>query len=299
MSFVQRKINLTFKLGRDTNGVQYTFTEGDFDTVTVTGLRIQATIANAGPPSMGEASVIVHGLTPSLQNQLSAVARLNDGQITTKFSQLVIEAGDDTAGMSTVFVGQVSIAQTDANGAPDVRMHIAAHGGLLEAVKPAPPMSFPGSADVSVIMQTLATQNGYTFENNGVTAKLSTPYFHGSPRQQMEACANAANINWVLDGNILAIWPKGQSRTAAIPLIAPGTGMIGYPSNQGLGGSITVKTLFNPQIAIGKPCQVQSSLPYANGSFVMFQVSHDIESETPNGLWETSFTGSPFNAPSQ
>jgi hypothetical protein len=298
MSFLRRKINLTFRLGRDTNGVQYTFTEGDFDTVTVEGLRIQATIANAGPPSMGQASIVVHGLTSSLQNQLSSVTRLNDGQIATRFAQMVVEAGDDT-GMSTIFQGQVSLAQIDASGAPDIRLNVAAHAGLYEAVKTAAPMSFPGVADVATIMQNLATQNGYAFENSGVKTQLWTPYFHGSPRQQMEACAAAANINWALDSGTLAIWPKGASRNAELPLISTSTGMIGYPSNQGLGGSITVKTLFNPQLIIGRPCQVQSSLPFANGNFVMFQVSHDLESETPNGLWETSFTGSPFNAPSQ
>jgi hypothetical protein len=293
MSFTRKKINLTFKLGRDTNGVRYTFTEGNYDQVSVTGLRIQATIANAGPPSMGEASVIVHGLTPSLMNQLSTVRRLNNGQVTTRFYQMVIEAGDDIAGMSTIFQGQVSLAAVDMSGAPDSSLHITAHAGLFEAVKTAAPMSFPGVADVATIMQSLAVQNGYTFENNGVTVKLSKPYFHGSPKQQMEDCATAADINWTLDTGTLAIWPKGGSRGGAIPLISPGTGMIGYPSNYDVG--IVVRTLFNPQIGFGKKCQVQSGLPFANGTFVMFGIAHDLESETPNGKWESSFTGSTFN----
>jgi hypothetical protein len=295
MAFVQRRIDLTFKLGQDSSGTQYTF-DGQYDTVKVSGLRVQATIANAGPPSMGEASVIVHGLTPSLMNQLSTVSRLDNGQVTIKFYQMLIEAGDASAGMSTIFAGQVSLAQVDMNGAPDSALHITAHAGLFEAIKSTAPLSFPGSADVATIMQNLAVQNGYSFENNGVTAKLATPYFHGSPKQQMEACANAANINWTLDNSILAIWPKGGSRGGAIPLISPSTGMIGYPTNAGLGGSIAVKTLFNPQLKIGTTCQMQSSLPFANGKFVMFQISHDLESETPNGQWETSFSGSPFNA---
>jgi hypothetical protein len=293
MSFTSKKINLTFKLGRDTNGVQYTFTEGDYDQVNVTGLRIQATIANAGPPSMGEASVIVHGLTPSLMNQLTTVRRLNDGQVTTRFYQMVIDAGDAVAGMSTIFQGQVSLAQIDMSGAPDSSLRITAHAGLFEAVKPTAPLSFPGSADVATIMQSLAVQNGYTFENNGVTAKLSRPYFPGSPKQQMESCANAANINWTLDTGILAIWPKGGSRGGAIPIISASTGMIGYPSNYDVG--IAVRTLFNPQIGFGKKCQVQSGLPFANGTFGMFGITHDLESETPNGKWESSFTGSSFN----
>jgi len=238
----------------------------------------------------------VHGLTPSLMNQLSTVSRLNNGQVTTRFYQIIIEAGDAVAGMTAIFQGQVLLAAVDMNSAPDSTLHIAAHSGLLEAVKPTAALSFPGVADVATIMRNLATQNGYAFENNGITAKLSTPYFHGSPKQQMEDCATAANINWTLDNNILAIWPKGGSRDGLIPLVSPGTGMIGYPSNAGSGGIIAVKTLFNPQLRIGGSCKVQSSLPFANGTFIMFGIAHDLESETPNGQWETSFSGSPFNA---
>lgn len=293
MSFVRRKINLTFKLGQDTNGNQYSF-DGKYDTVTVSGLRVQATIANAGPPSMGQASVIVHGLTPSLLNQLAGVNRLDNGRVSVRFNQLVIEAGDDVAGMSIVFQGQTSLSQIDLSAMPDSTLHVTAHAGLFEAVKVASALSFPGSADAAVVMQNLATENGYSFENSGVSAILATPYFSGSPKRQMEACANAANINWALDNGVLAIWPKGGSRGGAVPLISTGNGMIGYPTNCDLG--VYVRTLFNPQIGIGQKCQVQSGLPFANGNFVMYEVAHDLESETPNGQWETSFKGSPFNA---
>lgn len=294
MSFVQRKIDLTFRIGKDSSGVQYTFTEGNYDTVLVSGLRVQATIATAGAPSMGEASVIVHGLTPSLLNQLSTVSRLNGGQVTTRFYELLIAAGDDLVGMSTVFQGQVTLATVDMNSAPDSPLHITAHGGLLPAVALAAPSSYPGTADAAVIMRNLAAASNLTFENNGVSVMLATPYFSGSPRQQMEECATAANINWIIENNILAIWPKGSSRGGAIPLIAPTTGMIGYPVNAGLSGSAKVRTLFNPQLRYGLTCSLQSSLPFANGKFVIYELAHDLESETPNGLWETSFTGSPL-----
>ncbi|MBM2767070.1 baseplate hub protein [Burkholderia anthina] len=290
MSFTRKKINLTFKLGRDTNGVQYSF-DGKYDTVTVSGLRIQATIANAGAPSMGQASLIIHGLTPSLLNQLLSVNRLDNGQVSIRFNQLVIEAGDDLVGMSVIFQGQISMAMPTYNNAPDVALHVAACPGLLEAVKVAPALSYSGSADAAIIMQNLATQNGYMFENNGVSVILSTPYFPGSPKRQMEACANAANINWSLDNGVLAIWPKGGSRSGFVQTISPETGMIGYPAGTPAGG-VLVRTLFNPHLHYGAAVQLESSLPFANGKFVLFDIAHDLESETPNGQWETSFSGS-------
>lgn len=291
MAFVQRKITLTFVLGTGTFG------STGSNTVTVSGLRVSASIVNAGGASMGQAMVRIFGLPLSLMNQLAQVLRTSDGSIQTRFNQLQIEAGDDVSGMSIIFQGQITLAPIDMNSYPDSSLVVTAHAGYFEAVKSANPISFPGSADAAVILQNLATQSEYAFENNGVSVMLATPYFHGSPRQQMEQCAQAANINWVIDNGTLAIWPKNGARGGAAPLISADTGMYGYPTNWNLG--VAVKTVFNPQLRIGGICQVQSILPFANGQFTMFDVSHELESEMPNGQWFTEFHGSPFNVATQ
>lgn len=291
MTFAKRKINLTFVLGTGTFGITGS------NTVTVSGLRVSASIVNAGGASMGQAIVRVFGLPLSLMNQLAQKMRVNKESIQTRFNQLQIEAGDDVAGMSIIFQGQITLAPIDMNSYPDSSLVVTAHAGYFEAVKSANPISFPGSVDAAVILQNLATQSEYAFENNGVSVMLSTPYFHGSPRQQMEMCAQAANINWVIDNGTLGIWPKGGVRGGAIPLVSAATGMVGYPSNYDIG--VAVKTVFNPQIRIGGAVQVKSTLPFANGQFVMFNVLHELESEMPNGQWFTEFYGSPLNLPAK
>lgn len=291
MSFVQRKIDLTFQLGTGNFG------DTGFNTVKVSGLRVQVSIVNAGGASMGMAHVKVYGLPLSLMNQLAQVIRTSSGNIETRWNNLQIEAGDAVAGMSIIFQGQITLAPIDLNGAPDSCLTVIAHAGYFEAVKSAPPSSYPGSANAAIIMQNLATQNSYAFENNGVSVMLATPYFAGSPREQMESCAQAANINWVIDSGTLAIWPKGGSRGGAVPVVSVATGMYGYPTNWNMG--VAVKTIFSPQLQIGKTVQVQSILPFANGQFTMFDVAHELESETPNGQWFTQFHGSPFNVATQ
>ena len=63
-------------------------------------------------------------------------------------------------------------------------------------------------------MSSLASQMGYTFENNGVTVTLPPgTHFRGSLRNQAVACVNAARIEWVIDNGTLAIWPRGSSRS--------------------------------------------------------------------------------------
>jgi len=289
MAFTKKKIDLTFKLGKGAFG------ESGADVVKLAGHRVQCSIASAGGPSMGQATLKVYGLTLSLMNELSHITRVNGaGGFESRFNSLQIEAGDD-AGMAIVFQGQTTAAITDMNGAPEVAMTISAHAGYFEAVKAAAPTSYPGHADAALILANLAADNGYAFENNGVSVMLATPYFPGSPRDQMLRCVEAANICWNgLDDKTLAIWPKGGSRGGLIPLISPDTGMVGYPTCKGI-GQIGVKILFNPELRIGGLCQVESLLPFANGKFGIFEIGHQIESETPNGAWFSTFTGSQLN----
>ncbi|WP_347558583.1 hypothetical protein [Robbsia sp. KACC 23696] len=287
MSFARRKIDLTFRLGTGNFG------ESGSNTVKVSGLRVHASIEKAGGASMGTAHLRVFGLTMSMMNQLTGIVALIDGQIAYRANEVVVEAGDDVAGMSVIFQGQIAKSQIDMSGAPESALMIVGTAGLFDASKPVPAVSYPGSADAAVIMQNLATQSGYSFENNGVSVILSSPYFHGSARDQMVACANAAGIEWIIDDGVLAIWPKGGARGGAIPVVSPETGMVGYPIYDSPG--ITVRTVFNNQLLYGAKVKVESSLAFANGTFIMFHLAHELQSETPNGAWFTQFYGSVGN----
>ena len=291
-SFTQKLITLTFKLGTGTFG------ETGSNIVTFSGLRCTVQIVAAGGPSMGQASIRIFGLTMSQMNSLSSVVRQADGQIATRLNSIQITAGDSSS-MPVIFQGQVTSAIIDMSGMPDTAMVFAAHAGAFEAIKIVPASSYPGAADAAVILATLAQQNGYAFENNGVSVLLSTPYFSGSPRDQMLACVRAAGIEWNgLDNGTLAIWPKGGYRGQAnnVPLISAATGMIGYPVNRDY--AITVRTLFNPQILNGQVFEIQSGLLYANGKFIAHEIAHDISCEMPGGPWFSTFTGTPLNAQS-
>ena len=48
---------------------------------------------------------------------------------------------------------------------------------------------------------------------------------------------------------------------------------------------MTVKHLFNPQVSLGGAIQVQSSLPQANGQWVVYQLDLALDSKVPKGDW--------------
>ena len=281
-SFTAKQIDLTFKLGK-----------GDFgaagqNTLKVSGCRILAQLSfitgTGSTRGATQAILRVYGLTLNTINAL-AVAGLSFG---IRQNTVVIEAGDATSGMAQVFAGLIIDASLAADEQPDVAFVISAVTAQDLALKPVPPNSFKGTADVAQIMRTLATSAGLGFENNGVNVKLSNPYLHGTLMMQMELVGKAADIGWFIDpaSNTLAIWPRNGARGGSIPVISPASGLIGYPAFSR--NVIEIRSLFNPAIKLGGQIQIPSSekLISARGLWNVIGIDYALSSQMPDGPWE-------------
>ena len=283
----KKAIKLIFRLGTGSFG------ESGFNTIEVTGKRVRASITKAGGASMGQAQIRVYGLTPSVMNELTA---LTTQTMMLRENSVTVLAGDDGAtGMPVIFAGTISEGWADLNDAPDASLYVSAFAGLVEAVKPANPTSYPGKADAVAILANMAGRMGLFFENSGVTpVMVSTPYFAGSLREQAMSCARAISdsVEVLIDDGTLAIWPKGGSRGAQVALVSPDTGMVGYPAYNGTGISVT--TRFNPAIGFGQAVRVESSIKTATGEWFVHGLQHEIDSESPGGEWFTHFQGAPL-----
>lgn len=294
-SFVQKLIELDVTLAQSplTNAAPF-FTsdvsnQPNANSITISGSRTSARIQYAGQPKGSTATVQVYGLSPSLMNQLSTLGLVFS---LIAHNSITIRAGDAVNGLSVVFIGTIWSATADFNRAPDVPFTFECIAGLDYQVIPAKPFSSTGPVDVGNVMSVLAQQMGYGFENNGVNVKLPPSYFPGTNADQWKKVRDDAQIEadvfpGVNTKQVLAIWPRGGSRnTLSVPLVSPSTGMIGYPSYSQVG--LTVKTIYNPEIALGGKIQIQSSLPKATGTWVVLRVDHALDSLVPNGLWEST-----------
>lgn len=278
-TLVQRVLTITFTLGSGT------FAESGTDTVTVSGLRATATITRNGGLSPAHLSLKIYGMTLSVMNQLT---QLGQPIAFVSNNYVAVEAGDAINGMSLVFAGQSLGTWIDASGAPDVALVCEANEGQYLLVAPANPTSYSGPVSVATVLQGIATQMGYTLENNGVNVTLANPYYPGTLTEQAFRVAIAANINLGLfaPSKTMAIWPKFRSRaTPSPPLVSADTGMKGYPIHTQFG--ISVETEFNPNIQAGQQITVQSVLTPANGLWATYAVTHDLASEMPDGPWFT------------
>ncbi len=280
MSFVERAIDVTISLGKGQNG------EDGYDVVKLTGLRVAVIVNKVGAPAFNTADLRIYGVPLSVMNRVSSLWT----PITTFRNNLIsISAGDAQSGMSVVYDGAIATCWVNASAQPDVSLDVHAMVALPGLMKPVAPTSFRGSVDAAVIMSGLAAQMGYNFENNGVQSLLSNPYFKGTAAAQARACVRAAGIEMQIDDQTLAIWPKGGSRGGAVPLVAPNTGLVGYPAYNGSG--IALKTMYNPSIKAGGKIQVKSSITAACGTWNVWTLAHDLQSQTPDGNWFSEITG--------
>jgi hypothetical protein len=139
-------------------------------------------------------------------------------------------------------------------------------------------------------MQPLANKMGWGYLNADAQGiSLSNPYFNGTVKDQIVAAAQAANITWNVVNNVLQIkTPFGNYDQGATPIaISPSKGMVGYPTLSSSG--MMIKTLFNPDIHIGRQVKISGSqIVAANGTWTANSVSHELESIVPNGRWFTN-----------
>jgi hypothetical protein len=276
-SFTRRRIAVTFVKG-DGN-----FASTNSNTVTLSGLRVNCTISQAGGKSMGALDLRVFGMTETMMNELTYVGKYLavEGASGTIVQ---VQAGTDETGLTLVYQGTVSTAIAEYGAAPEVPFHVMAMTGLGAAMSTPPPLSYSGSPDASVVMADIARGANLFFENNGVSnAPVNNCYYHGSALDQLQKCADEAGIEMAIVNDKVAIWPKGGSRGGLIPLVSPSTGMVGYPVKTPIG--INFVSLFNPSIKPFSQVQVETSLPKCNGTWTIKLLDYSLESEAPGGEW--------------
>jgi hypothetical protein len=278
-TYAVRVIDLTIQLG------QGSFGESGFNKVTFRGLRIFVDIelATQAPPN---ALVRVYGLTLDQINQLARAGLNWEGALNT----LLIEAGDEGAQLKKIFEGEIFIAAPDFNSMPDTSLVLTASGGRLARMKPVKPNSFKGSVSAEDAMSKIVQPAGWTLENKGVNAQLDNPYFPGTTWDQLDRAAQAANCFFSLDTltKKVTIWPKDKDIDTDMITVSPENGMIGYPEfSRNL---IKVRTLFNPELKLPGKVEVKSQLKSASGTWSIVMAGHTLESQAPNGPWETHFT---------
>jgi hypothetical protein len=255
------------------------------DTITLEGFRAVADIDKAGGVQMSTLRAKIFGVR---QQDMSSATTLQWKPGTFIPNTVEVFAIDGPV-ETLVFAGNIINAWGDYSNMPDVYLHIQAQSAYFNQLKAVSPRSLKGGADVASVMAMIARDMGYTFENNGVTTKLSDIYLANTGLEQAKELAKAAGCDLYLDDKVLAITPPNVPRKGIIPRIARDTGLVGYPTFDGVGVNFTA--LFNPAVVFGGSIKLESDILQAAGEWVVTSVAHRLESEKPGGAWFSNIRG--------
>lgn len=298
-SFTAKQLRITFTLANQIASANANddfgplvsssaFNSAGDNQLVLTGLRMIVNVKAAGAPIAPTAQAQIFGMRQADMNLLTMLAWKPLG---LQRNNMLIEAnaGD---GWVNVFSGQIIEAGPDYAGAPDVMLRVQAVSLYFENLNPAIPTSYTGATDVATIISNLASAMGKTFENNGVSVQLANPYLPNTLGEQLKTVCAQAGIDYYIDGDVIAICPRGQPRRSQQVLINANTGLIGYPTIDKVG--IQFACLYNSGLRFGGPVHVESDVPKANGDWYIYSLDHHLESEKPGGAWFSSLGCSEF-----
>lgn len=259
------------------------------------GLRASVYIDHAGAAMIGALTAEIYGMTESqmfsLTNPQWRAATLSaSGNVAINSLNLIQVFAIDGTQETLIYNGQILNSWGDFQGMPQAYLHIDALVNVDALVNPAQPLSVASNTTVATVMAQIASQMGFAFENNGVNITIPEGDYYGNTLMEQVRTLQENYGFWMyIDGSrstpTLAIAPQGIARNVAAPLISSQTGMIGYPIFNTMG--MNFETLFNPALTLGGPVQVDSSIPLANGTWIVVSMSHQLTSQMPGGPWKT------------
>lgn len=275
LSFTEKQLVVTILL----DGEQLSFP----------GFATTVHIQKQGAPELPRANVQIFGLSEAKLAQLTLLSF--DG-LSLRPNRIQIMAGDSESGMSICFEGEITNSAPDFNAAPSPVLNIEAITAAYPKLLPQSPVSISGSQAVEDLMESLASEAGLTFRNEGVSTSLSNCTINGDPISKMQWVADTIGADLIFDDKAVILVPRDGTRGQLLTVTAinPQTGQIGYPSFDSMG--IRCSCFFRPDLMVAGYCRIESSLPRASGVWKIYSVDHDLSANLPSGgPWTSTIAG--------
>lgn len=278
-SFVRRQLRATFTLG----GSGAVFPGTNNNVLVVTGLRISAQV-QATARLAAQMSLAVQGMKRADMDAITVAW----AQPPIVFDHFVLLEANNGNGWSKVFSGTIIEAQPEYRGAPDTYLSLAAVVGYFQKIAPVEPRSYEETVDIGLVAGDIADAMGFEFVNGGANAVLAGPiYLHGTLVDQLDTACQMAACDYYLANNTVTITPRGRpiEGVPAAVRLAKETGLIGYPVYERAG--LNVQALYQPVFNTGVPVDIESIVPSATGRWYPYSMVHNLESNIPNGKWQS------------
>lgn len=276
----RKVIKLTLAL-RD--GEEVFTAEGD-NRLSTDGLAVSCNIAFGNGSITPTAQIVIHGLALS---KMLKLMRVQWNTMQSLLNTVRIEVGEQGSPLIVAYEGNITQATIDANAAPDVPLVITSQMAVYENMKVAEPYITPKDQDIDVadIISELCQKMGYEYENNGVSKIVVNYTLEGSDLDKIKQLCTECDIDLYVENKLIAICPKGGARLIKIPVIAPSSGLIGYPVPDIKG--VSFSCLYDPSIRFGGIVTIKDSIiDVCNADWRLYGYTAQLEANIPNGKWQ-------------
>lgn len=209
---------------------------------------------------------------------------------TIQYFTLSVEAGDVGGELSQFINANIIASFIDLSEAPDSAFCVSVAGAIYLSANTISSQSKAGAQAAETLIQSVCAGASPQLKlvNNGAHAVLNNMATYGSAIDQIEKIAHAAGFNWSISGTTVSIWPGDGAIDDTVIQVGPATDppMVGYPQFFELG--LLVRSLYNPEIQVGRRMQVTSSIPKANVTWPVVRVAHDLATMLRKGPWFTT-----------
>ena len=279
-SFTNKKqLKFVITLGTGTFGVNVG------NRVTLVGYRSSVDIDKAGGMMMGALRAKIYGVSQQDMNSITTLTWKVRTWIPNTVEVFAIDGTTETL----VYAGNIVNAWGEYCSMPDVYLNIYAQSCFFNQMLSVAPRSFKGQFNVAKVMGQIAAEAGLTFENNGVDIIGQDLYLPNTGLEQAKDLQRQTGIDMYIDDKVLAICPANGARAKTIPQISPESGLVGYPTFDGVG--VNFRSVFNPSITFGGAIELKTDILQASGQWVVSSVAHCLSAEMPGGPWFSNIRG--------
>lgn len=256
--------------------------EGPYNQLQSSGLQVRCSIVNGNGAISPTANIQVYGL--HLDN-MKKLMRVQWNTLGALLNTIRIEAGEEGSTLTRVYEGNITFAKIDMSNAPNVFLNIESQSAVVDSLTAADPIKFDANLDAAFMIETIAKQMGYQFENNGATKiMVDSSTYEGSNLNKIQKIAAAANFDLYTEQNLISICPKGGARKLRIPIITPTTGLVGYPIPDIRG--VSFKCFYDPNVRFGGIITLKDSIiDVCNGDWRIYGCTTILEANVPDGAW--------------
>lgn len=273
-----------FASGGGNNLTLETFSQSAASGTLQNGLRMSAIITSTVGDTPNDLVLTIWGLTLSHMNQLTTL-----GTQTWQYNDNTIDlyAGTAKTQLNEVYKGKINEAYMDGTSQPQVcfRLKGSVSAGV-NSVKPVSATTKQGTVPALPIFQQLAGQMGLQFQNNGVNANITNPYYAGNTWTKVRKLAFDTKTDVYIDRGMMYVAPAGQPTGDSGVVLQPPTTK-GYPICRPNG--LTVTAIWNPAYKPGNTVTVKSDIVPACGQWHVYKLTHELDTLLPHGKWFTTF----------